>query len=640
MKKNRIAAILSAVLLTAFAAAALPAGAAETKPNKSYETHDTLSCIGSVSKMFAATAVMQLVDAGKVELDAPITEYLPEFRMADVRYKQITVRMLMNHTSGILGTTDGNFMMFDDRDAQPHDTILEELSEQRLKADPGDFAAYCNDGFELLELITERVSGQDFTDYVDEHICEPLGLQQTGTPWNAFRTPEHVTTFWNGSVQIAPDYCMDLGSGGILSTAPELCKFGSAFFKGDPVLLTEASKKEMSTQQIGAPYEDKYGLGWDTVSFEEYDDADVQLVSKGGDVALQHAELLVAPDEEVSVAVLSSGGSSMYNQLMAQALMDIALGEKGITIEHTGVQPMETLDTVPERYLEYADIYLSGEDLYQLSFPDGKYMEIRKLSGEHPEITQFLYTTEDNFVKMDGRIESGKAMQAKNQELLHFAKRSGRDYLLADDFADFGRSGKFRSQAYMMQRMGQQDVIDAAQAAWDARNGKKYYLWSAKYSNCYFGEMPVMKVQTYPEARGFINGMTIVDADHAQSMLCIPGGRDLSDLTMYRKDGIEFADATNKALEYISEDAIPAFTSDLTEVALHTKQAAWYQIPDDANITITLDIPENAAVYVYDSYDRMTYSSYMKDYGNAVPLPANGKIVFLGEDGGTIRITQ
>ena len=61
------------------------------------------------------------------------------------------------------------------------------------------------------------------------------------------------------------------------------------------------------------PYEDRYGLGWDIVDYEDYDNAGVQIVSKGGDVTGQHADLLVAPEEEISVAVLSSGGSSMYN---------------------------------------------------------------------------------------------------------------------------------------------------------------------------------------------------------------------------------------------------------------------------------------------------------------------------------------
>ncbi len=73
------------------------------------------------------------------------------------------------------------------------------------------------------------------------------------------------------------------------------------------------------------------------------------------------------------------------NQLMAEALMDIALDEKGIRITHPDVQPMETLDTVPEQYPDYADFYLSGEELYQISFPDGRFMEIMQLSGEHPK---------------------------------------------------------------------------------------------------------------------------------------------------------------------------------------------------------------------------------------------------------------
>ena len=62
-------------------------------------------CVGSVSKIYSTAAVMQLVDEGKVGLDTPITEYIPDFTMADERYKDITVRMLMDHTSGIMGST-------------------------------------------------------------------------------------------------------------------------------------------------------------------------------------------------------------------------------------------------------------------------------------------------------------------------------------------------------------------------------------------------------------------------------------------------------------------------------------------------------------------------------------------------------
>jgi hypothetical protein len=118
----------------------------------------------------------------------------------------------------------------------------------------------------------------------------------------------------------------------------------------------------------------------------------------------------------------------------------------------------------------------------------------------------------------------------------------------------------------------------------------------------------------------------------------MPGGRDLQDIEIRMENGTEILDITNCAIEFISEDAIEMLPDDLTEIELHTKQAAWFRIKDTGSRTINLDMPENSAVYVYDAYDRMIYSSYMTEYGNAVTLPENGKIVFIGEDGGTIKI--
>ena len=641
MKKTRIASLLVAALI---AAPAMTFAAAEsmenTVPNKTYSSNDTLSCIGSVSKMFATTAVMQLVDKGKVELDAPVTDYIPEFRMADERYKDITVRMLMNHTSGLMGTTAGDFMLYNDRDTDPHDTMLEELSTQRLKTFPGDYAAYCNDGFELLEIIVERVSGESFTDYVEKNICIPLGMQQTGTPWNAFRTAEMVDTYINGNVQITPDYCMDLGSGGIMSTAAELCTFGSSFFSGDNRLLSDKSKEEMGETRTEDKYEDGFGLGWDQVDYDDYKAAGVKVISKGGDVSHQHAELIVAPDEKISVSVLSSGGSSLYDGMMAQALMDIALSEKGINVEHKAPEKKETLDTVPDKYMSYEGVYISGSDLYYISFPDKKYMESKNISSERTDIKQYKYTTEDSFVLMDGKIESGKAVQAKNVNVLSFRKRNGRDYICSDSYMDLGGLGGVSMSSYDLMRADANQVSDEAQASWDTRNGKKYYLYSGKYSNVYYADMPCTKVRTFEDARGYISNGKIIDANHAEACLVMPGGRDLEDIEIRTENGAEIMDITNCALELISEDAIPELKSDVTEVKLSSKKAVWYKLGSSDSKTINLDIPDNAAVYVYDKYDRVTYSSYMKDYGNSVPLPSEGKIVFIGEDGGKIGITQ
>ncbi|ONI46870.1 hypothetical protein AN644_02365 [Candidatus Epulonipiscium fishelsonii] len=122
--------------------------------------------IGSVSKMFTAVAIMNLVEEGKLELNAPIVTYLPEFKMADDRYKNITVRMLINHSSGFMGNDSEDALLFNDNDTINHDTLLERLSTQRLKANPGEFSVYCNTGFAVAELLIEKVSGMTFTDYI------------------------------------------------------------------------------------------------------------------------------------------------------------------------------------------------------------------------------------------------------------------------------------------------------------------------------------------------------------------------------------------------------------------------------------------------------------------------------------------
>lgn len=88
--------------------------------------------IGSVSKMFGAVALMQLVQEGKVNLDAPLTDYIPEFEMADERYKEITPRMLLNHTSGILGGSHHDAMLLGDRNENYTTQVLAKLKTQRL----------------------------------------------------------------------------------------------------------------------------------------------------------------------------------------------------------------------------------------------------------------------------------------------------------------------------------------------------------------------------------------------------------------------------------------------------------------------------------------------------------------------------
>ncbi len=629
------------MLLLPAAAQTGTAAQAAVAENKPHETTDTLSSVGSVSKMFVTTAAMQLADQGRLDIDAHVTEYLPEFTMADSRYRDITVRMLMNHESGLMGSRYGGDILLGDRSTAMHDSFLQHLSQERLKADPGAYGCYCNDGFMLLELVVERVSGEDFTDYLERHICAPLGLQQTGTPWNAFQTPEQVRVF-RDNTEFTPDYCTGIGEGGVLSTAPELSRFGAAFFTGSTALLSESAKDAMRTRQSDDPYEDGFGLGWDSVSDADYEAAGVQVISKGGDLDFQHAELLVAPDAQISVAVLSSGADSSADTLLAKALMDIALSEQGITVTHEKPEHMETAGSVPEQQLQYAGLWQGGTGIRQISFPGGKYMQVDDLSDPTGETLYFLPTAEGSFVEVKGNPESGNAAQpADTQTVVSFTEKDGEPYLLYRSVSGDASIGYSASEmTYMLQRLAENPVSEAVQQAWAARDGKCYYLISGGCSDCAYCGQQMRRLVLPAGVGGYVNELAVCDETHAQSRLHIPNtcSRDQSDIEMRTENGQELLCDTVQDCCYLSEDSIPELPADLTQVHLTTGAAAWYNIGSSADRSVKLEIPARAAVYVYDRNDRVIASSLMKDYGSTFPLPKDGRIVFVGETGSEIRI--
>ncbi|MBQ3905816.1 MAG: beta-lactamase family protein, partial [Lachnospiraceae bacterium] len=313
MKKKLLRIFLIAISAASIAGLAGTVKAAKAGQEQTTEVSvdDTVYCVGSVSKVYVTLTVMQLVDQGKVELDAPVTDYLPDFKMADERYKDITVRMLMNHTSGLMGTSAESIFLLNDTEGGRGEAVLKNLADQRLKADPGAYAAYCNDGYDLLQLIVERVTGMEYSAYVEKYVAKPLGADSIGTGLSLYGS-DKVTYVYQNGVSYGKEYCTALGAGGVYSTARDTCEFGSAFFTGDHRLLSEQSKKEMNALSVTSPYQ-AYGLGWDVVTLPQYEKAGVKVVAKGGDTGGQHTALIVAPEQQISVCVTTSGGSSGLN---------------------------------------------------------------------------------------------------------------------------------------------------------------------------------------------------------------------------------------------------------------------------------------------------------------------------------------
>lgn len=645
---KRITAAAAAIMMIASAAPSAAWGE-ESRPESAQTAvqADTVSAIGSVSKMFCTTAALQLQERGLLDIDAPVTEYIPGFTMRDERYKDITVRMLMNHTSGLMGMMYDDMMLYDDVDCGYHDRFLENLKNTRLKADPGTVENYCNDGFTLLEIVVERVSGESFTDYVQEHIAAPLGLEKTGTCSKMYGS-ENTADIFFGGVPHQTDYCMAYGSGGIMSTAPELSRFGTAFFTDNDTLLSQQSKDEMQRCNARDKYEPPFGLGWDMVDLSTNfkTSRDVQLMFKGGSLFHQYAGLMVAPDEKISVSVTMTGGSGSEDVVvLTESLMKYALEENGIEMTFDEPKKMEILDTVDEKYLKMADIYARADGIYKVDFPDGRYMEITELTAVSPMPERYMYTADDNFVLVDGDPASGNAVQSEKNRLLTFAERDGNTYILCDENVYADSFGRYVSSEYYLQRVGEHDAGREIQQAWQARNGKKYYITSLKYSNAYYVASPAAMlnipdgVSGCAKLMGLNKSVRFTDENRAEGFVKMPGSgaRDLVDIEVFTEDGCEYLRTDSATMA--SEESFPGLTEDICEIALETGCAKWYNIDEMGLKSVTLDIPEKAAVYVYDRFDHVVYSSYMKDYGSSITLPESGKIVFAGESGEKVGIS-
>ncbi len=617
--------------------------------------------IGSISKVYVTTAVMQLSEEGKINLDAPITEYIPDFKMADERYKEITVRMLMDHTSGIMGTSGRNHILYEDNDMSSHDELLTNLAGQRLKADPGTYAAYCNDGFGLLEIIVENISGMSYTEYLERYIADEIGAENTGTPVNRFQMEEAVSIYKLGNIPYDYDYCMNLGGGGVYATASEVAEFGSTFFAGNNTLLTENSKEEMAVRWAEDPYLDDNGLGWDYVEMLQYEEAGVKVLSKGGDIENQHAYLLVAPDEEISVAVLSSGGSSAYNAMMALALLNVVLEERGIEVEEAGAEAVETRWEVPEEYAKFEGYYTTGSEVWNISFPDRRYMHLERISYNNTVSEDYMLTHDGRFVRMESDLSEWadegypecSLRQDYNQVILTFTEaENGKVYIKTDELIRVNGLGNYVNQTYIAQNLEENPISEEIQNVWEARSNRDVGVYNHKYSSVIY-DMPIAKCTMIEETPGYLfmssggYGMLfkITGENTAEAFLTIPSStsRDLFDIKVEEvvlKDGESYEVLSfSSGDRYRFLDELPEFTNDVREISLHSEDAGWYHIGDDmAGNMITLTRSDESTVYVYNKYGEMVYSTHMQDWTGGIPLPKDGYIVFLGEDGGKIEI--
>jgi len=280
----------------------------------------TVFKIGSVTKLFTWTAVMQLAEQGKLNLDADVNTYL-DFRIPDSYPQPITLRHLMTHTAGFEDLHAGMVTLKEEDLAQPREWLVAHIPARVFP--PGEVAAYSNYGAALAGYIVARVSGEPYGHYVQGHILDPLGMNSSTVAWP---TPPELSArestgyvYQDGTYQTFPLLLgqVDLfPAGGMRSTATDMARFMIAHLEdgrySDKRILSEAAAQQMH----GRLYTPDARLPGTTYGFFDFSDNGQRTIGHSGEAEPMESLLLLLPDQHLGVFVVynSLGGDPLTRQ--------------------------------------------------------------------------------------------------------------------------------------------------------------------------------------------------------------------------------------------------------------------------------------------------------------------------------------
>jgi CubicO group peptidase (beta-lactamase class C family) len=272
-------------------------------------TPQTQMFIGSTSKSFTALAIAQLVEAGKLDLNAPLQIYIPWFRVADEENSaKITIRNLLQHTSGL---SESGYSVIPPNDASLEEAVRS-LGQARLTAPVGTRHQYFNLGYTVLGYLIELISGETYADYVQAHILSPLGMNSsTARPDDAFDVAQGYTRLFGFNVPMAqpvPQYAIPAGY--MVSTAEDMARYALAMKNGGAGLVSPDMM-----HQIFTPGLDFYGFGWFV-----YDNG--ELIMHGGANETFHTDVNLYPRADRAFVMLVNQGHQFDHFISAKQLRD------------------------------------------------------------------------------------------------------------------------------------------------------------------------------------------------------------------------------------------------------------------------------------------------------------------------------
>lgn len=356
--------------------------------------------MASVSKLFVATAIIQLVEQGKINLDEHLTTYLPYFKMDDERYKKITIRQMLNHTSGMPDVNDYEWEkpQYDEGAAERY---VRSLKKEKMIAAPGERYQYSNMAYDVLGDVIAKVSGKPFEVYMKESILDPLGMKESDFLYehikNDLRTSPHI---WDSGVIVSDVYPYNrvhAPSGTLNSNVMEMARWAEANLNHGELngrrILTEESYNSLWQPSVQLNEKTGVGLGWVLSEYRGF-----STVSHSGDDPGYSCDFKLIPPKKLGI-ILASNYTSTPISRMLDGVADILLGfepkvpKKPVSLYFRRIMDKDGIEAAKEAYHQW---YEEARDDYnfgpgELNSLGYKYIRSNKMDNA---IDVFLFNAE------------------------------------------------------------------------------------------------------------------------------------------------------------------------------------------------------------------------------------------------------
>ena len=299
-------------------------------------TSETQFGVGQVSRILATLAVMKLAEEGKVSLDDPVVKYLPEFRMAAIEYRQISIRMLLCQASGLPSDSRNRYTTV------PFPSYAEQvmggLALQRLSHPPGALGVPCSAGFTLVASLVKAVTGKPYDEYVRHKILGPLGMTRCGFAPEPGLLRDPYARVYEGMSRLPLEYANDHAGDGFHASATDMGRFMEMLLDGgsrkNDCIVSQASIQEMGRPQL-PPASDPlpspltaFGLGWDTALQPAMRAAGFRAWAISGQTPHYGSTMILVPSERLGIFVAGARLSAEAATRIAERILMRALVEK------------------------------------------------------------------------------------------------------------------------------------------------------------------------------------------------------------------------------------------------------------------------------------------------------------------------